>query len=208
MFFISWFRTKWKRQTAVGLELFVEAGNYAAYQRAYASRYGQLDGMPYPANPFAAAHSMLPPSGAQSSDAYYQQLLQNSMASMSSPYANMFGGAHRPLPLAHPMPTSAGFMPLNPLNNYYPPSSLSSNSTSLQQRLSPEHLRSNSLSPVESSTSSSHSPNSENVPKPQKPSSAPAKTTTTVVSDDDSDIEVWRTALSKHTSSNKCRYLF
>lgn len=27
------FRTKWKRQTAVGLELLAEAGNYAAVQR-------------------------------------------------------------------------------------------------------------------------------------------------------------------------------
>lgn len=28
-------RTKWKRQTAVGLELLTEAGNYAALQRLY-----------------------------------------------------------------------------------------------------------------------------------------------------------------------------
>lgn len=30
---ILYFRTKWKRQTAVGLELLAEAGNYAAVQR-------------------------------------------------------------------------------------------------------------------------------------------------------------------------------
>lgn len=29
----NWFRTKWKRQTAVGLELLAEAGNFAAVQR-------------------------------------------------------------------------------------------------------------------------------------------------------------------------------
>jgi hypothetical protein len=29
-------RTKWKRQTAVGLELLAEAGNYATLQRLYA----------------------------------------------------------------------------------------------------------------------------------------------------------------------------
>ncbi|XP_003380613.1 putative homeobox domain protein [Trichinella spiralis] len=29
------YRTKWKRQTAVGLELLAEAGNYAAFQRAF-----------------------------------------------------------------------------------------------------------------------------------------------------------------------------
>ncbi len=39
------FRTKWKRQTAVGLELLAEAGNYAAVQRMlqanpYWSAYG------------------------------------------------------------------------------------------------------------------------------------------------------------------------
>ena len=31
--FFNVFRTKWKRQTAVGLELLAEAGNYAAVQR-------------------------------------------------------------------------------------------------------------------------------------------------------------------------------
>ena len=32
-FIIYFFRTKWKRQTQVGLELLAEAGNYAAVQR-------------------------------------------------------------------------------------------------------------------------------------------------------------------------------
>lgn len=37
-FFFCYFflRTKWKRQTAVGLELLAEAGNYATLQRLYA----------------------------------------------------------------------------------------------------------------------------------------------------------------------------
>lgn len=34
--FLIAFRTKWKRQTAVGLELLAEAGNYATLQRLYA----------------------------------------------------------------------------------------------------------------------------------------------------------------------------
>ena len=34
--FDDWIRTKWKRQTAVGLELLAEAGNYATLQRLYA----------------------------------------------------------------------------------------------------------------------------------------------------------------------------
>lgn len=35
----SWERTKWKRQTAVGLELLAEAGNYSALQRMFPSPY-------------------------------------------------------------------------------------------------------------------------------------------------------------------------
>lgn len=37
--FFSWWRTKWKRQTAVGLELLAEAGNYSALQRMFPSPY-------------------------------------------------------------------------------------------------------------------------------------------------------------------------
>lgn len=37
--FISAPRTKWKRQTAVGLELLAEAGNYSALQRMFPSPY-------------------------------------------------------------------------------------------------------------------------------------------------------------------------
>ena len=33
------FRTKWKRQTSVGLELLAEAGNYSALQRMFPSPY-------------------------------------------------------------------------------------------------------------------------------------------------------------------------
>lgn len=38
MLFVS-NRTKWKRQTAVGLELLAEAGNYSALQRMFPSPY-------------------------------------------------------------------------------------------------------------------------------------------------------------------------
>lgn len=37
--FILVSRTKWKRQTAVGLELLAEAGNYSALQRMFPSPY-------------------------------------------------------------------------------------------------------------------------------------------------------------------------
>lgn len=38
-FFLVTRRTKWKRQTAVGLELLAETGNYAALQRMFPSPY-------------------------------------------------------------------------------------------------------------------------------------------------------------------------
>ena len=43
-------RTKWKRQTAVGLELLAEAGNYATLQRLYAgsAAAAAAAGSPYP----------------------------------------------------------------------------------------------------------------------------------------------------------------
>ncbi|KAG7173631.1 Homeobox protein B-H2-like 2 [Homarus americanus] len=66
-------RTKWKRQTAVGLELLAEAGNYAALQRLYGPSYG----WPYPPQPStaaaaAAAAAALSPAAA-SVDLYYRQ---------------------------------------------------------------------------------------------------------------------------------------
>ncbi|XP_045588214.1 barH-like 1 homeobox protein [Procambarus clarkii] len=57
-------RTKWKRQTAVGLELLAEAGNYAALQRLYGPTYG----WPYPPQPSTAAAA-----AAASVDLYYRQ---------------------------------------------------------------------------------------------------------------------------------------
>ncbi|XP_050692943.1 barH-like 1 homeobox protein isoform X2 [Eriocheir sinensis] len=65
-------RTKWKRQTAVGLELLAEAGNYAALQRLYGPSYS----WPYPPQPAtaaaAAAAAALGPAAA-SVDLYYRQ---------------------------------------------------------------------------------------------------------------------------------------
>lgn len=186
MCFFLWshFRTKWKRQTAVGLELFVEAGNYAAYQRAYASRYGQMDGMAaYPVNPLmmaGAGHPIMPPSNLPSVESYYQQILQNGMTGIPTPHANMFAAPHRPLPLVPPMHTAA-FMPLSPTNSLYPATRLT-NISPPQQRHSPENTRPNSLSPITSSRSS-HSPKTA-----QPWTATPQKAHT--VSDDESDIEV------------------
>lgn len=172
------FRTKWKRQTAVGLELFVEAGNYAAYQRAYASHYGQMDGLAsYPTNPLmmpGAGHPIMAPTGLPSVESYYQQILQNGMNGIGAPHTNLFAAPHRPMPIV-PQMSGAGFLPLSPPNSLYTASRLTS--TSSPQRQSPEQSRPHSLSPVASSLSS-HSP--------KKPQPWPAK----AQSDDESDIEV------------------
>jgi len=48
-------RTKWKRQTAVGLELLAEAGNYAALQRIYSSGPAPASFSPWAASFDAAA---------------------------------------------------------------------------------------------------------------------------------------------------------
>lgn len=177
-FLMITFRTKWKRQTAVGLELFVEAGNYAAYQRAYASHYGQMDGLPsYPANPLmmpGAGHPIMPPTSLPSVESYYQQILQSGMNGIAAPHTNLFATPHRPMPIVPQIP-GAGFLPLSPPNSLYPASRLTS--TSSPQRLSPEQSRPHSLSPVASSLSS-HSP--------KKSQPWPAK----APSDDESDIEV------------------
>ncbi|KFM61445.1 Homeobox protein B-H1, partial [Stegodyphus mimosarum] len=74
-------RTKWKRQTAVGLELLAEAGNYAAVQR-------MLQTTPYWLNHYAAN---LPFSSVSGMDMYYRQAaavaLQKPMAYRMYPSA-------------------------------------------------------------------------------------------------------------------------
>ncbi|KAK4311213.1 hypothetical protein Pmani_017276 [Petrolisthes manimaculis] len=55
--------TKWKRQTAVGLELLAEAGNYAALQRLYGHPY-------WPPSPALATLTPTLPPGLE---AYYRQ---------------------------------------------------------------------------------------------------------------------------------------
>ncbi|KAB5549264.1 hypothetical protein PHYPO_G00065420 [Pangasianodon hypophthalmus] len=52
-------RTKWKRQTAVGLELLAEAGNYSALQRMFPSPYFYPQGLVSGLDPGAAALSYL-----------------------------------------------------------------------------------------------------------------------------------------------------
>lgn len=182
-FFLHSFRTKWKRQTAVGLEYFVE-GNYAAYQRAYAARYGQMDSLQsYAANPLMMPGGPIMPPNLPSVESYYQQILQNGMNSLQTSHANLFAAPHRPLPM---MP-GTGFLPLSPPNSLYPASRLP-NISSPSQHHSPEHPRPNSLSPVAASPSL-HSPKTTQ-PWPAKAQSATTTTTTNTASDNESDIEV------------------
>lgn len=157
----------------------MEAGNYAAYQRAYASRYGQLDGLPYPSNPLmlpGASHPMLSSANVQSPaiDSYYQAL-QNGLGAMPNPYGNMFG-AHRPMPF-HPMTSQSGFLPPNA---FYPMPPVTSASPTDQQR-----ERSHSISPVASHSSSQSPVTVPHPPVVRQPS--PAQTP---ADDNESDIEV------------------
>lgn len=125
-------RTKWKRQTAVGLELLAEAGNYAAFQRLYGGPpYGCW---PYPAGAAAAAAAAGGGAGSVSSsggapsaaDLYYRQaaVAAAAVSTLQKPlayrlYPGMAGGpgtagagasGHHhhhipppPPPLAHPL---------------------------------------------------------------------------------------------------------
>lgn len=107
-------RTKWKRQTSVGLELFVEANNFAAYQNACMPGFnGQMDRLPYPGNPLmlSGAHRMLPSSvpvnpALLASELYYQQVLQSRMNEYSLFSKSSFQQASQ---LPHPLPTRNAF---------------------------------------------------------------------------------------------------
>merc|ERR1719206_45245 len=62
-------RTKWKRQTAVGIELLAEAGNVAALQQMYRGM-GYNWPLPHPSLPPSV--SALPPSPLSTLDLYYR----------------------------------------------------------------------------------------------------------------------------------------
>uniref|UniRef100_A0A1B0B038 Homeobox domain-containing protein n=1 Tax=Glossina palpalis gambiensis TaxID=67801 RepID=A0A1B0B038_9MUSC len=116
-------RTKWKRQTAVGLELLAEAGNYAAFQRLYG-------GSPYLAPwPYAAA-AQAPPhlTGSTPIDLYYRQaaaaaVLQKPLTYRMYPSVPPLASAaalsslpvHPPPPIPHLNASSS----LTTLSNYY-----------------------------------------------------------------------------------------
>ncbi|CAG0905297.1 unnamed protein product [Darwinula stevensoni] len=94
-------RTKWKRQTAVGLELLAEAGNYAAVQRLYGAAAAAAATTPYAAWPYSSPHPMTSPAVSLSAMDLY--LRQTAAA----------GVLKKPLPYRlYPPPFSLGFGPL------------------------------------------------------------------------------------------------
>ena len=68
------YRTKWKRQTAVGLELLAEAGNYAAFQRLYG-------GAPYGCWPYTGTGG----AGPSAADIYYRQAAAAAVSTLQKP---------------------------------------------------------------------------------------------------------------------------
>jgi len=83
--FVCNYRTKWKRQTAVGLELLAEAGNYAAFTRLYGGPPYGMAGWPYPPQV---------PSGNPTStvDLYYRQAAAAAALQKPLPY-RLYPGA-------------------------------------------------------------------------------------------------------------------
>ncbi|KAL3277307.1 hypothetical protein HHI36_012658 [Cryptolaemus montrouzieri] len=105
--------TKWKRQTAVGLELLAEAGNYAAFQRLYgAPAYGCW----YPPQ---TAGPTAPPSAA---DLYYRQAAAAAAATLQKPLPYRLYpptmGLGIPGPSAH-LGSLAASSSLSTLSSYY-----------------------------------------------------------------------------------------
>ncbi|EDW75024.2 uncharacterized protein Dwil_GK19953 [Drosophila willistoni] len=113
-------RTKWKRQTAVGLELLAEAGNFAAFQRLYGgSPY--LGAWPYAAAAGAgAAAAAAAAHGAPSHssiDIYYRQAAAAAAMQKPLPY-NLYAAAGVPsaaAPFSHLSASSS----LSSLSSYY-----------------------------------------------------------------------------------------
>ncbi|XP_013115499.2 homeobox protein B-H1 [Stomoxys calcitrans] len=114
-------RTKWKRQTAVGLELLAEAGNFAAFQRLYGgSPY--IGAWPYPGA--QSAHAGHPPN---SIDLYYRQAAAAAAMQKPLPYSlyagvpNMSHLAGLPVAAAAATPFShlTASSSLSSLSSYY-----------------------------------------------------------------------------------------
>lgn len=116
-------RTKWKRQTAVGLELLAEAGNFQAVQR-------MLQTNPYWINHLSSIAPNVALSAAASFGASFPSAAALNFAAMNNPY-----GAMNPAALAAAMSSAGqGNIPNhNPLTSSPPSStSLTSSTTSTE----------------------------------------------------------------------------
>ncbi|XP_047103783.1 homeobox protein B-H1-like [Schistocerca piceifrons] len=113
-------RTKWKRQTAVGLELLAEAGNYAAFQRLYGApaAYGCWPYGTAGAGPAAPVPAVVSP------DLYYRQAAAAAAAVSTLqkplPY-RLYPAAGLGLTLPGPGPSHLGSASasLSSLSSYY-----------------------------------------------------------------------------------------
>lgn len=110
-------RTKWKRQTAVGLELLAEAGNYAAFQRLYGSATPYLSAWPYAAAAAAQTPHGAPPSAI---DIYYRQAAAAAALQKPALPATYMYPSRMPPGMGLPgMPPPPGAAPM--LSGYYAP---------------------------------------------------------------------------------------
>ena len=98
-YFLS--RTKWKRQTAVGLELLAEAGNYAAVQRMLQSNPG-----------YWSAYGIIPTPGIMSNlDAMYLRHTSNNC----STHRNSIGPSPPGMSSSPPTPSTPLLPPPRPV---------------------------------------------------------------------------------------------
>ncbi|KAK7896607.1 hypothetical protein WMY93_021932 [Mugilogobius chulae] len=96
-------RTKWKRQTAVGLELLAEAGNYSALQRMFPSPYFYPQSLVSNLDPSAALYLYRGPSAAPP-PALQRPLVPRILLH------GLQGGAGEPPPPPPPLPPMSGVL--------------------------------------------------------------------------------------------------
>ncbi|XP_055709251.1 homeobox protein B-H1-like [Phlebotomus papatasi] len=162
-------RTKWKRQTAVGLELLAEAGNYAAFQRLYGGP-AYLGGWPYPSQGPPGA----PPSAA---DLYYRQA---AAAALQKPLPyRLYPG----VPALGSLGTIPG--PSAPFPHLAASNSLSSLSSYYQNNNNTSSSNNNNGSSANNSSSNRRSPS-----PPLNPGSPPGRSESNAASDEEDTIQV------------------
>lgn len=110
------FRTKWKRQTAVGLELLAEAGNFAAVQR-------MLQTTPYWLNHYTAN---IPFTNVSGMDMYYRQA---AAVALQKPMAYRMYPSAPAASMGLPVNFSSSTVPPMPGNSAASPTSTSSASS-------------------------------------------------------------------------------